>query len=140
MPRDSSLDIQLMNNVGDKVTFDIAELTKSKRPSKPHQSITFMAYTGSENLDVVQCLTVYLRRTQTLRQPVYQKSQLFIDCVKPHKPVAPCTLARCLKVIMSKAGIDIERFKAHSLRGASTSEASKLGLSIQQIIQRANWS
>ena len=136
----ASLDIQLMNDFGDKVTFDIAELTKSKRPSKPHQRITFMAYTGSENLDVVQCLRVYLRRTQTLRQPGSQKSQLFIGCVKPHKPVAPCTVARWLKVVMSKAGIDIERFKAHSVRGASTSKASKLGLSTQQIIERANWS
>ena len=43
-----------MDDLGDKVTFDIAGLTKFKRPNKPHQRITFMAYTGSENLCILE--------------------------------------------------------------------------------------
>ena len=50
----ASLGIQVMDDLGDKVTFDIAGLTKFKRPNKPHQRITFMAYTGSENLCILE--------------------------------------------------------------------------------------
>ena len=41
---------------------------------------------------------------------------------------------------MEKAGIDTDKYKAHSIRGASTSKANKGGLSAAQIMQRANWS
>ena len=74
----ASLEIPLMNDFGDRDIFYIAELTTSKRLSKPHQKIVFTAYTGTENLDVVPCLRVYLGRTQSLRQSASQKTKLFI--------------------------------------------------------------
>ena len=44
-----------------------------------------------------------------------------------------------MKVIIAVAGIDVNKFKAHSIRGATTSNANKLGLSTEQIIDRTNW-
>ena len=41
---------------------------------------------------------------------------------------------------MEKAGIDTSSFGAHSTRGAATSAAKSLGLSISDIMSAANWS
>ena len=129
-----------MTDFGDKVVFQIAELTKTRRPGKPYQTVTLVEYQGDKKLDVLACLRVYLRRTASLRKTEAQKQKLLIACVKPHKPVAPCSVGRWLKIVMEKAGIDIDKYKAHSVRGASTSKASRSGLSTKQIIERANWS
>ena len=48
--------------------------------------------------------------------------------LKPHRLVVPCTRARQLKIIMATAGIDMGKYKAHSVRGATTYKASKLGV------------
>jgi hypothetical protein len=37
------------------------------------------------------------------------------------------------------AGIEKNIFEAHSTKGASTSKANKLGLSVEQIMKIANW-
>ena len=129
-----------MQDFGDKISFAIAKLTKSRRQSRPNQSISFTQYHGNPKFDVVNCFRAYLLKTNELRTSAAQQSVLFLACVKPHKPVKPCTIARWLKIIMASAGIDTNMFKAHSVRGASTSKANKFGLSTQQIIDRANWS
>ena len=41
---------------------------------------------------------------------------------------------------MESAGIEVDKYKAHSTRAAATSKAKKLGLSVEQIVERANWS
>ena len=89
---------------------------------------------------MVDCLREYLRRSDPLRISQAQKSKLFIACVKPHNPVVSCTIARWLKEVMKKAGIDVSKYKAHSVRGASTSKAKAQGMSTEEIMQRANWS
>ena len=69
-----------------------------------------------------------------------QKNQLFLSLVTPHAPVTTSTISRWLREIMTDAGVNTTLFKAHSVRGASTSKASKEGLSVGQIIEKANWS
>lgn len=135
----ASLEIPHMQDFGDKVSFGIKELTKSRSQSRPNQTVSFVEYTGNSKLDVVSCLRTYLEKSAEFRKSELQKRKLLIACVKPHKPVKPCTIARWLKVVMARAGIDVDQFKAHSVRGASTSKVNKLGLSTQQIIERANW-
>lgn len=123
----------------DRVVFQIGSLTKSGRQGRPFQSITFSKYTESSKLDVhvILCLKAYIEKTRILRTTKVQKRKLFIACVRPHKPVVSCTLSRWLKVVMAQAGVDVDKYKAHSVRGASTSKANKLGLSAQQIMDRA---
>ena len=134
------LELQFMQDFGDKISFAIAKLTKSRRQSRPNQSISFTQYHGNPKFDVVNCFRAYLLKTNELRTSAAQQSVLFLACVKPHKPVKPCTIARWLKIIMASAGIDTNLFKAHSVRGALSSKANKFSLSTQQIIDRANWS
>ena len=78
----------------------------------------------------------YIDRTQPLRG---SETQLLISYIKPHKAVRSCTIANWLKKLLTKAGIDTEIFKPHSIRGASTSKAMKYGVSVKQILQAANW-
>ena len=67
-------------------------------------------------------------------------SKVFISYIKPYKPVAPATIARRLKSVLSSAGIDTNMFKAHSVRGATTSAAYDKGAPIEKILKLANWS
>lgn len=78
----------------------------------------------------------YLEKTKNLRE---NESKLLISFIKPHKSVKPCTAAGWLKNMLKEAGFDTEVFMPHSTRGASTSKANKFGLSLQQIMNKANW-
>ena len=60
--------------------------------------------------------------------------------VKPHKPVSSSTLARWLKSLLEKAGIDTGIFKAYSVRGAGTSAAANAGVTMADILKAADWS
>ena len=59
---------------------------------------------------------------------------------KPHKPVSSSTVARWLKVLLGKAGVNTEIFKAHSMRSASTSAAAAAGVTTGGILKAADWS
>ena len=52
----------------------------------------------------------------------------------------PCTLAKWLLSAMQGAGIDTASFKAHSVRSAASTDLLKKGLSLCQILKRADWS
>ena len=67
------------------------------------------------------------------------RNQLFLSYVEPHKPVVSCTVAGWLVSILHLSGIDTEKFKAHSYRGASTSKAKAKGLSCKEIMEMARW-
>ena len=125
---------------GDRITLHISQLTKSKRQSKPNISIDLITYHKDQSLDAVSCYRAYLKRTKEWRVTEDQKSQLFLSLVIPHAPVATSTISRWLREIMTEAGINTGFFKAHSVRGASTSKACNAGLSVGQIIDKANWS
>ena len=83
----------------------------------------------------VHSLEEYLARTKPLRKD----TQLFISIIKPHGPVTSSTVARWLKEVLSNAGIDTSIFKAHSVRGASTSMAAKMGVTVETILGAADW-
>jgi len=42
--------------------------------------------------------------------------------------------------MLETAGVNTEKFKAHSKRAASTSEALRKGVSIEDILKMGNWS
>ena len=102
-------DIGFMVDSGTEVRFEIAALTKSKRVSNPHFSIVFEQYPKEPVLDVVATIRTYVKRTEEWREPGSGRSQLFLATVKPHRPVATCTVARWLKTLMGDAGV----YKAH---------------------------
>ena len=64
---------------------------------------------------------------------------LFSSYVKPHKQVTAQRLAHWVKDLLKEAGVDTEIFKAHSVRGTSTSAVLKKGLYIKYILETADW-
>ena len=67
-------------------------------------------------------------------------TKLFVAIVKPHKPIASCTIARWLWEMLKLAGIDVSIISGHSVRGASTYAAAGAGITMNDIMQAADWS
>ena len=133
------LDLNLKQNLSHGVRFQIAGLSKTRR-SGPPREVVYNAFKESEILCPVATLAVYERHTADLRTLVQDKNPLFIACVKPHKPVSSSTISRWIRNLVEKSGIDVSIFKSHSTRAASTSAATKPGVSTRDIIKTANWS
>ena len=82
---------------------------------------------------------MYEERTKSFRdQGDTERSKLFLAVVKPHKPINSSTMARWLRSLLGKAGIDTNIFKAHSVRGAAASAAANV--TTIDIMKAANWS
>jgi hypothetical protein len=135
-----NLSLVHMEDYGNKIVIHIPNLTKTKRPGKAQISMTLQVYPDDKQLDVVECLRTYLMRTKSWRVTPAQNEKILLALVEPHKPISTATVSRWVKDVMGKAGIDTEKFKAHSVRGAATTKAFQGGLSVAQILQKANWS
>lgn len=98
----------------------------------------FGAFSSDSRLCVARCLQQYEAVTLKHRKSVPDSLQpLFLSYIKPHKPVTSQRLANWLKEGLGGAGIDISIFKAHSVRGASSTEASEKGVLIDDILRTA---
>ena len=49
------------------------------------------------------------------------------------------TVSRWIKEILKKTGVDVDVFKGHSTRSASTSKACLSGISVDDILSRGSW-
>ncbi|XP_045158583.2 uncharacterized protein LOC123524443 [Mercenaria mercenaria] len=88
-----------------------------------------------EKLCVVKTLKEYVQRTEQKREDT---TKVFISSKKPFKPVSSCTIAKWIKSVLGKAGIDMSVFTAHSTRGASTSALTNR-VPIDTILRTAGW-
>ena len=131
----TSLDFSKHWSSDSKIVFWSGKLLEQSNPSKP-----FKKFEVQKDQDARICpfvhLKEYIDRTNSLRQ---NASQLFISYVKPHKPVTSNTLARWMLDALKQSSIDVDKFKVHSMRGASTSKAVNMGVSISDIISTADW-
>ena len=116
-----------------KCIFVINHILKNTKPGTHIKPLEYFAF-EDEQLGVINNLNAYLARTKPLRK---QHSQLLISYVKPSKPVAQGTVARWIKSVLLKAGINVDIFGAHSVRAASTSTAKVKGLSLDMIMSAA---
>ena len=119
------------------VTFHFEELLKQSKPGNLDTSVTLDAYPPDRRLCVVRYLKYYIKRTKLIREA---ERRLFISYKKPHKRVSSQTISRWLKYVMSSAGIDTAKYKAHSTRAASTSAANNSDLPVSAILSQAGWS
>ena len=134
------LDPTKLQRLQGKIRFTIDGLTKTRKTGQPPKQVQFTSYSKESKLDVVAALELYLDKTKRFRTNKNSQHQLFLTFIKPHKAVARCTIARWLKMLMTRAGIDVSKYKAHSTRAAASSKAKVLGMSAEQIIDRADWS
>ena len=75
------LDISLMVNAGDKVTFHFHKLQKSWRKGNPLPFLTVYAYSPDKQLCVVQTRNRYLEMTKDRRDP--SRTQFLLSFRKP---------------------------------------------------------
>ena len=112
-------------------------LAKQSRQGKPLTEYFFASFTDNKELCPVETLRQYQKVTASLRK---ESTHMFVAIVKPHKPVAPCTIAHWLKEVLKLSGFDTKIFTAHSTRNASSSAAADSGVTTNDILKAADWS
>ena len=104
---------------------------------RPYFVISLPPLSATDPLGTAKLLKEYIAATKTFRG---ENRQLLLSYVSPHQPVSTDTVARWIRHVMSQAGIDTNVFKAHSVRGASSSAARECLVSIDAILRAGDWS
>ena len=100
------------------------------------------AFKNKENICVVNYAREYINRKTQLGIMDRNSSadqNFFVSFRAPYKTVKASTIAKWILQVMSSAGVDTDRFKAHSTRGAGTSAAKGL-VPIDMILASGGWS
>ena len=124
-----------MLDTGSQIVFELNGLTKTRKTGQTCMKLSFETYPEEPLLDIVSTLRCYIKATESLRKD----QQLLISYTKPYRALTTSSVSRWIKTVMEMAGVNIETFKAHSVRGACTSKASAKGLATGQIMKLANW-
>ena len=119
----------------EKVSFVLAKPRKAQREGNLH--ILEIRRLSDTVLCPVDCLGFYLNLTETLRNN-QNSDYLFISHTRPHKKVTANSLARWIKSLMKKSGID-NSFSAHSTRSAAASKAWAAGIPVDTILKKGHW-
>ena len=128
-----------MVDKGFMVELHVGALTKVRKVGEKPMVLKLQQYDPEVKLDVVRCLRTYLSKTEPVRQEGPGGDQILISFQKPHASLASSSVARWIKMGMQAAGIDIQKYQAHSTRSASTTKAAMRGLQTAQIMEQANW-
>ena len=133
-----SLDLDRRRFSPEGVTFLPSGLAKQSRQGRTLAEYFFPCFPP----DIELCPVHTLRQYESVTLPYRSEGRhaLFLAIVKPHLPVASCTIARWLKKVLEEAGIDVSIFSAHSVRGASSSAAAVVGVTTNEILKAADWS
>ena len=118
------------------VVFQPVHLSKQSRPTHHSVEFFFPAFNEDKRLCPVGTLTEYERRTKSS----VQMGRLFLSFIGQHNPVCSSTIARWLKNVLQKAGVNTSVFKAHSVRAAATTKAALSGFTVEDILKAADWS
>lgn len=132
------LNLAFRQSLPEGVIFKAVELAKQSRQNKPMSDFFYPKFPHNKQLCPVETLTMYIKRTESIRKGTADR--LFLAVVNPHNPVSSSTIARWLRTVLEKAGIDTAIFKAHSVRGAAATAAAAAGITTMDIMNAADWS
>ncbi len=111
------LTVRGMHIEQDSISVQLSDNIKQCRRRFNIRTITFQAYLTDANLCVCTTLQHYLARTEEIRQGNSQATHaLLISFIKPHKAVTKDTIARWIKTMLDRAGVDTTKFTAGSVR------------------------
>ena len=119
----------------DKVVFKMKTLLKHNRLGDPLDTLILRAFQEVKRLCVVRTITEYILRTEDHRV----SSQLLLSFVSPFGAISRDTLSRWTLKVMKEAGVDTQKYRGHSTRGASASAACRLGVPLNLILKHASW-
>ncbi|KAK3101403.1 hypothetical protein FSP39_003322 [Pinctada imbricata] len=134
----SRLDRKCMIKRSNSVIFTLPGLSKTQ--SDPRNRTVEYTEIPDTKLCVVKCMSVYESKTDNFREHDSVSDPLLRSTKRPYKGISSQTVAKWIKCIMTKSGIDTNKFQAHSCRMVSTTKAALCGASIEQIIDQADWS
>ena len=83
------------------------------------------------------CIDDYKERTKVSRTQ-NETNIFFLSLKKTHKPVSKSTLTKWIIKTLNLSGIDVSKFKAHSVRSPSSSKVTSLGLQIKDVLSMGN--
>lgn len=107
---------------------------KNSRPGHDIQKVKISSF-SYKSYCMLHTLRFYLEKTKETR-----KTNKLLVSYKTFKEVSTSTVARWLKEIFKKAGIDEKVFSIHSYRSACTSAAFAGGVQLKDSLETANWS
>ena len=131
------LTIDNMVKLSSKYILQYSGLLKHCRRGYKTPVAELCAYALDEKLCVYLTLTEYLSRTKELRG---ENKHLLISYIKPFNSVTSSTIGRWIRTVMASAGINCDKYKAHSVRSAASSKANRCNVPIDSILQVAGWS
>lgn len=116
--------------------FIVTDLIKQSKPGNIGAKVTLQSYPVDDRICVLSVLKCYLKATESLRG---NEKQLFISHRRPHGKITKDTLARWIRTVLEKSGVDTSVFKPHSTRAASSSAAAAQNVPINDILSTAGW-
>lgn len=132
----SKITINNVNILETQIIIKIPDLIKTSRIGSNQPLLILPFFREKPEICPANALTCYINKTAPLRK----SDSLFIGFKKPHNPVTSQTLSRWIKGTLSKSGVDVSIFSAHSTRHAATSRAHACGVNIDLIRKTAGWS
>ena len=93
------------------------------------------AFVAQPRLCIVKCLKDYLSVTKDIRKTDY----LFLTTRPPFRQAKHDTLANWVTSVFKESGVDVQSFKPHSVRSATTSKYLRLNVPIDAILSKAQW-
>ena len=132
-----SLSVASMKLTDSKCVFFVDSLVKQSKRGNHVAPLEFLAYPVNKSLCIVDTIQEYLARTKSIRG---DEDKLLLSYMKPHKHISKDTLARWLKDVLQRAGVDTQQYGAHSTRSASTTAAFVRGVPVDTLMRAAGWS
>ena len=110
-------------------------ITKKLKRSKKGTLVQYKKFPGDPRFCPYQHLVQYLHSTAALRT----SQQLFISYQAPWGPVQKSTLSRWVVQVLTLSGVNMDIFRPHSTRAASTSGAARGGAQVDTIMAAGGW-
>lgn len=131
-----NLSVKGMSLAKEHAVFRMDKLLKHNRLGDPLDTIFLQSYEKNHKLCVVRTLKTYLSVVGPHRGNM---KQLLLSVARPYHEVKRDTIARWTLYILKMAGIDINKYKSHSTRGASASANRASGIKLNLIMKHAGW-
>lgn len=134
----SLIKISNINVFDDRIVITITNLMKTSSIGRAQPVLILYFFRPRPGICPASVLQKYILDTSPLRSN--SENSLILTCKKPHRPATSQSIGRWIKHILNDSGVDTSIFSAHSTRHASTSAASRAGLSVDVIRKTAGWS
>ena len=115
----------------DSLSFKLLNPKNAKGETAP---ILLARNTTHPNACAVEAFQTYWSATQQWRT-----SAVWVSVFGKHLPLSARTIASRVLAILESAGVDISKFKTHSIRMAAASKALDKGATLDEVLQHARW-